>query len=295
MPISLQARMTRTAISPLLATSTFENTFYRCTMSSSDARSAKFVERFGQIRHVDHTTSTNADLVAAARSGAPEQFLHSDFQSQGKGRLGRTWQAPPRSSVLMSALVRPALDPSLVPWLGAAMGVATVKVVSNAGAANATLKWPNDVVVESPVGELGYLKLAGVLSELVSVNPTAVVVGVGCNIDFGSNVPVEIAQRSTSLAQLGVDTAEHTIEQVAQRIAERFVDHLDQLERSGPANIRSLMQQCCSTIGRRVRVELGDGRFVEGTASGIADNMALRVDAHGESHVFNAGDIVHLR
>ena len=62
-----------------------------------------------QVDHVAETGSTNADLAAAARTGTaePGAVLVTDYQSAGRGRLGRTWTAPPGTSIAMSVLVRP--------------------------------------------------------------------------------------------------------------------------------------------------------------------------------------------
>src|SRR6187431_889363 len=101
--------MTRTAISPRLAMSTFENTFYLSSVSFHRAKSALVGTRFSDLRSVVETGSTNADMrtmlasagLAGVHSPSPIVLL-ADHQTAGRGRLDRTWQAPPGSSVLMS-------------------------------------------------------------------------------------------------------------------------------------------------------------------------------------------------
>src|SRR5215207_2696267 len=73
-----------------------------------------------RVDHVSDTGSTNADLAAAARAGTaePGTVLVADYQSAGRGRLGRTWTAPPGSSIAMSVLVRPdGVVPERWTWL----------------------------------------------------------------------------------------------------------------------------------------------------------------------------------
>src|SRR5690349_17796857 len=101
--------MTRTAISPRLAMSTFENTFYLSSVSFHRAKSALLGTRFGDLRSVAETGSTNADMRTLLGSaglsgvGSPSPVvLVADHQTAGRGRLDRTWQAPPGASVLMS-------------------------------------------------------------------------------------------------------------------------------------------------------------------------------------------------
>src|SRR6266545_6976571 len=61
-----------------------------------------------EIRVLSETGSTNADLVAAAESGAPEGTVRiAEAQTAGRGRLGRAWLAPPRSGLTFSVLLRP--------------------------------------------------------------------------------------------------------------------------------------------------------------------------------------------
>ena len=85
-------------------------------MDVSRATSALGGSRFSRIQWVPETGSTNADLLAAARTGAPEQVLGADHQTAGRGRLGRSWVAPPGASILCSVLVRPDAegDPHVV-------------------------------------------------------------------------------------------------------------------------------------------------------------------------------------
>src|SRR3954470_13710961 len=102
MPSSRQARMTRTAISPRLAIKTLPNTARMFTCVPGDAaKRALAGTRFAHVQWVAETGSTNADLVALARAGAPEgTVLVADHQTAGRGRADRTWTAPSGSSLL---------------------------------------------------------------------------------------------------------------------------------------------------------------------------------------------------
>src|SRR5689334_21196710 len=108
-------------------------------------------------RYVDVTGSTNADLLALAAAGAPAwSVLVAGHQESGRGRLGRTWVEPPGSSLLVSVLLRPDLEPERLPMLTLAAGVAIVEALADGAGVTATCRWPNDVMV-------GQRKLAGVL------------------------------------------------------------------------------------------------------------------------------------
>ena len=108
-------------------------------------------------------TSTN-DLAARASASSANDGLVilAEEQTAGRGRRGRAWCTPPRSSILMSVLLFPPPyldDPA---WLTAMGAVAVAEVVETWTGCEARIKWPNDVRVEGR-------KVAGVLVERGSV------------------------------------------------------------------------------------------------------------------------------
>jgi BirA family biotin operon repressor/biotin-[acetyl-CoA-carboxylase] ligase len=120
--------------------------------------------------HLRLTDSTNSRAYELARAGAPHGTLVSaDQQSAGRGRHGRQWSAPPRSSVLISLVLRD--PPALLPLLAA---VAVCEVLGQ----DARIKWPNDVVLERSGG---LAKLAGILAEGRPQEGWAVL-GIGLNV-----------------------------------------------------------------------------------------------------------------
>src|SRR3712207_20538 len=83
-----------------------------------------------RVDWVAETGSTNDDLVPAARRGAPDgSVLVADLQTSGRGRRGRTWEAPARSSLLVSILLRPELEPDDLHLLTTAVGVAAAEAI----------------------------------------------------------------------------------------------------------------------------------------------------------------------
>ncbi|WP_455550891.1 biotin--[acetyl-CoA-carboxylase] ligase [Dietzia aerolata] len=134
---------------------------------------------------VEEIGSTNAELLARAADGAPDRsVLLAEYQATGRGRLGRVWTAPPRTQVAVSVLLRPgAVTPTLFGWLPLVTGLAVRDGLRAAAGVEATLKWPNDVLVSGR-------KLSGILAEMTTVPAAgdfqvrlpAVVVGVGINV-----------------------------------------------------------------------------------------------------------------
>ena len=230
--------------------------------------------RFAGVRWVAQVSSTNDEVAALARAGAPEgAAIVADWQSAGRGRRGRAWDAPPGSSLLVSVLLRPPEGSAHLALMAA--GLAAVEACRVAAGVEAALKWPNDVVV--PDGKLG-----GILSE---AHGGGVVVGLGLNVDWGDE---PLPEGGVSLAGLAGRRVERPISR-----GEVLVPYLVALDRrcdQAQETVVGDWQSACTTIGREVRVELPD-RTLEGVATGVTDDGRLIVDGVTVS----AGDVVHLR
>jgi len=232
------------------------------------------------VRHVAKTESTNADLAAAARDGAPEgTVIVADHQTAGRGRLDRTWEAPPGSGLVMSALVRPdQLDPASWPWIPLMTGVAVADAVREAGL-EPSLKWPNDV-------ESGGRKLAGILVERVETpDGPAAVIGIGLNVAMTSDqLPVPTA---TSLSLEGsAATRDDVLADVLSGLAARY-----ELLLSDTEALRAAYVSACGTVGMNVSVSLPDGSTLTGPATDVDTHGRLIVDGRPVT----AGDVIHVR
>lgn len=249
---------------------------------------ADLAERLGRpwvaLDVVPETGSTNADLAAAARAGAPGgTVLVAGHQVQGRGRLDRTWTAPPGASLAISVLLRP---PAEVPasrwtWLPLVAGLAVTDALAGLGV-TAELKWPNDVLI-------GGGKVCGILAERVAdASGDAVVIGMGINTRLAADeLPVPTAT-SLRLAGAEVDDVE-VVSAVLTALGSWYLRWLDG-EDLGPA-----LASRCGTIGREVRVELPAAAPVTGLAVGIDADGRLLVRTADGVRPFSAGDVVHLR
>jgi BirA family transcriptional regulator, biotin operon repressor / biotin---[acetyl-CoA-carboxylase] ligase len=266
-------------------------------MRGDRARSALAGTRFADLRWVAETGSTNRDLLDLASSGAPDGVvLVADHQTAGRGRLDRTWVAPAGASLLMSVLLRPAVEPADTPLLTVAMALAIVDAVTECNGL-VLLKWPNDVVVDGdPVR-----KLAGVLAESVvdRRGSLAVVVGAGVNLNWPDPLPDELEALAGSATALNREFGAR-IDQVdllvsVLRSLERRWGAVESGGREGRNALVAAARAASATIGRRVRADLGH-RSVEGTATDLDERGDLVVvDDAGDGHVVVAGDVVHLR
>jgi BirA family biotin operon repressor/biotin-[acetyl-CoA-carboxylase] ligase len=242
--------------------------------------------RFGPVRWFDEIDSTNRYAVAEVLAGAPAGLvIVADVQQAGRGRLGRTWQAPPGSSLLVSVLVEADTVTDLRPLVTPAAALAAADALRSLAGIDARLKWPNDLVV-------GDRKLAGLLAEVVGSRPT-VVVGMGCNVSWPS-FPDDLADIATScnlLSDRPVDRADLLVEWLT-----RYDVLLTQLETAaGRAALRDGYADRSATLGRRVRVEMSRRAF-EGVATGVLEDGTLEVTRDdGVREAVAAGDVIHLR
>jgi BirA family biotin operon repressor/biotin-[acetyl-CoA-carboxylase] ligase len=239
-----------------------------------------------QIDVVEDTPSTNADVAAVAAAGQPEGLvIAAEHQSSGRGRLGRTWTTPPRSAVLMSALLRPtSVDAARWPWLGLLVPLAVAAAVRQVAEVPAQVKWPNDVLVEDR-------KLAGILLE--RIEGPAVVVGMGLNVTLRSDEKPHEAATSLALEHAVTTDRATVMAAVLRELAARYQSWVD--ADGDPAVVLPEYRELSATLGRAVRVELPDGTFLEGTARDLADDGRLIVDTAEGPRPLAAGDVTHLR
>jgi len=262
------------------------------------ARSALRGTRFHDVRWVAETGSTNRDLLELARGGAADGVvLVADHQTAGRGRLDRSWVAPPDASLLMSVLLRPRIDPADAPLLTVAMALA-VAATPAAREVSARVKWPNDVVVDGEPPR----KLAGILAESLVDGSSddrgglAVVVGVGVNVDWPTPLPPELDELSTTATALNLETGTKVDrEELLVEVLRGLERRCDDLESGDAAGLVRAAREASATLGRRVRADLGASR-VEGIAVDLDDRGDLVVeDDVGQRHVVVAGDVIHLR
>ena len=268
-------------------------------------RAALAGSRFSDARIVDSIDSTNRALLAWAIAGhddagttvADGAVLIARSQTAGRGRLGRAWIAPPDSALLMTVLVDPMATPiDRWPLLSFAMGVAVVECATALGV-DASLKWPNDVVVDDATAPFGYRKLGGILAEShVGQRQRFVVIGIGINLirpahldpALGPDAVPTWLEDHAALGSREAFTAE-VLMAFGSAVSTLMLD---------PSGFVDRYRTVCSTLGRIIEADLG-GRRVVGTAVDVDPSGHLIVDvtsaAGTERHVLSAGDVVHLR
>jgi BirA family biotin operon repressor/biotin-[acetyl-CoA-carboxylase] ligase len=236
-----------------------------------------------QVEVVEEAGSTNALVAERAGADGPEGLvILAEHQTAGRGRLDRTWETPARSALTFSVLLRPVVPVASWPWLPLLTGYEVSKALRAAGF-DATVKWPNDVLI-------GGRKVAGILVERVETpSGPAAVVGVGLNVGMTADeLPVPEA---TSLAVEG-EAPDRTelLGLLLDTLWEGYVVWQEGGE-AATTHLAASYAAACSTIGRTVRVEQPSGEALTGTATGIDASGRLVVDGTAVS----AGDVIHVR
>jgi len=126
--------------------------------------------------------------------GAPEgAVVVTDEQTEGRGRLGRSWHAPTGTSLLFSIVLEPPVSAERLPELSLVAGAAVAEAIETETGLATQVKHPNDVLV-------GGRKVAGILAEAVDGR---VVLGVGVNLSQTADQLPDVTP-ATSLALEGV-------------------------------------------------------------------------------------------
>lgn len=253
------------------------------------------LERFGAI------PSTQPVVRQWLDEGTAEVAVATaDEQTSGRGRQGRTWNAPPGTALLVSAGFRP-LDLELRhAWrLAATAALAMLDAAEDvAGLRDGSiwLKWPNDLVADAEDGRL--VKLAGVLGESAPTRDgqrvETAVIGIGINADWpAAAFPPEIRDSMTSLRELSggrpIDR-DTLLDAWLSRLEPRYealkAGHFD----AGAWSIRQ------RTTGSTVEVDMGTSR-ITGAAVGVdPESGALLVrGTDGATARIGSGEVVRCR
>ena len=145
--------------------------------------------RFGHVyRYAEITGSTQRMLADDETEGA---IAVAEEQTGGRGRLGRTWEAPAGTSVLVSILLLPDVEAPRLPELSLVAGGAVAEAIAEVTGLEPAIKFPNDVLV-------GGRKVAGILAES---SEGRVVLGIGVNANQTlEQLPEDVQTQPTSLS-----------------------------------------------------------------------------------------------
>lgn len=235
--------------------------------------------------HLAETGSTNADAMRFALAGeALPLWVSAERQTSGRGRSGRTWDAPPGN--LQASLAFSSLAPlHCAGELSLVAGIALIDTVTACqrqdNGVRVRLKWPNDLLI-------GPAKAGGILVETTTARGApgfVAVIGFGLNI---VNAPEAIGQAATSLA---AEKIAGDAESVLNRLADQCADWIARWDEGrGFEAIRHAWMARAGVLGEAITVNTTAGA-VAGTYQGLAESGALLAEIDGRVRTITYGDV----
>ena len=240
-----------------------------------------------QIQIYDRIGSTNDLALQCGTDGAQEgTLILAESQTQGRGRHGRKWLAPPGSSILASVILRHRLRADQVGLPNLVGGIAIATAINELTDLSAQIKWPNDVLIQGK-------KVSGILTELEydRRRQPFFVMGFGVNVNTTrADLPEELRASATSLRL----ESKRKISRVAllQAILHRLEANYLHLTHGRTDPIIATANRLLYRFGDWIEIKTTDGIF-RGQAEAIdQDGGLLLRDMNGKRQKFLAGAVL---
>lgn len=223
------------------------------------------------VTYYETCSTTQTIAHDDAQNGAPDgTLIIAEEQIAGKGRLARPWSSVARKGIWMSLIIRPSLMPQQAPQMTLVAAVAIVRAIEEVVKIEATIKWPNDIMIKGK-------KITGILTELQS-DPDrvkAIIIGIGMNINHDKDdFPEEIQPIATSLKLESGETIDRS------RLISEILGFLElythMYEKHGFGPIKLLWEGYSNTAGKRIKAVMLN-ETIEGVALGISEDGLLEV------------------
>lgn len=245
------------------------------------------VEPLYTLEWLPETGSTNSEALRRAHEGAPDwTVIAADRQTAGRGRLARAWHSPPGSGLYCTVIVRPRIAPAELSFITLAAGVAVCLAIESACDLKATIKWPNDILIDGR-------KVAGILTEsdLTRGNTPTVLIGIGINVTHAeSDFPPDVLARATSLFLASGSLFSR--KEILAAIIPQLKKMITGLEEGRKAEVLACWRERDALLGKSLTwVTVGD-KAISGQALGIDELGLYHIrDAAGMTHQVLSGDL----
>ena len=239
---------------------------------------ASQLSQYWRVSVVDLTTSTQIDLADLANAGLATKgdVIAAEFQSGGRGRLDRKFEAPAGSALLFSFYITPKRSRSHWGFLSHLAALCMSEIISNDLNIAVSLKWPNDILIADK-------KVCGLIAQATA---DGIVIGIGLNVGMTlAEIPVATA---TSLAIAESDQLDRN--QILIQFLERF--SLRFLDWDAGRDFIDEYSKVSATLGCDVQIEVAGRENRIGFAQSITASGALIL---ADGFEVNVGDVVHLR
>lgn len=231
---------------------------------------------------LESVDSTNAYL--RRESDLPHgTVVISDAQSDGRGRLGRSFVSAAGKGVYMSVLLRPDKMPRDVSTLTPNVAVAVCRAINTVCGVTPEIKWVNDLLI-------GGKKICGILCESVfeAGKPCRLIVGIGINVlTEAEDFPEELRETAGSILS---ETGKRT---ERGRLTVEIVKELELMYERWLSDERIYLEdyrRLCTVIGKKVRVISPDGEETA-FAESLSDDFGLTVVNENGRRTLRSGEI----
>ncbi len=234
--------------------------------------------------------STNAEALRQLQALADTQrcvpsALIARYQSAGRGRRGRVWSSESNAGLYLTLVRGFDLEANALQGMSLVVGLAVQAALTELGAENVRLKWPNDVLVEGK-------KLGGILLELRRTVESQVVIGIGINLQLGSEQAKTLDRPVTDL--LEIMTAPPSAQRLAAALLNQLGYFISEFEQSGFKPFIARWSEVDYYAGAAVVLCQGE-RQTQGICMGIDDSGALllevEIDGQSEIRRFEGGEM----
>ena len=239
-----------------------------------------FPERQNHIHCHAELPSTMDTAIGLAREGCPANtVVVADIQGKGRGRLQRQWSSG-KGGLYFTVIIRPDIPIMHASLFNLAAAVDMTQVLRDRLGLQASVKWPNDILVEGK-------KLCGILSQMESEGGSisSMAIGIGLNVN---NAPPADVPNATSIATILGRRVART--EILAAFLDRFEERVEDFDAS---RLIDQWRQINCTIGKKVSIATVNDTFT-GTAVGIDAHGGLILErADGSRHTVVHGDCFH--
>ena len=234
----------------------------------------------------DEVTSTN-DIARELVANNIEEgtFVLANFQTKGRGRQNRSWEAPKNSSIFISIVLKPNSEKNLG-WIPLLVGLALLKALEAETKKDIKIKWPNDLVLVENNQEF---KFAGILVERTN---EYVIAGVGINFDQEKEeLPVSNASSLKQILQSSM-AKESVIAAFLTELSARWLEENNASTWPTPSLVRDYKTNCI-TLNKKITAQLPGGEVINAEVVDISQTGELVVKTDDGTRSLSSADI-HL-
>lgn len=234
----------------------------------------------------DEVTSTNDIARELVSSNIAEgTFVLANFQTNGRGRQNRNWEAPKNSSIFISIVLKPNSEKNLG-WIPLLIGLSIHKALEAETRKNIKIKWPNDLVLVENNQEF---KFAGILIERIN---NQVIAGIGINFDQAKEeLPVSNASSLKEILQSPI-SKEAVIAAFLTELSARWLEENNASTWPTPSLVRDYKTNCI-TLNKEIEAQLPGGEVINALAVDISQTGELVVKTDDGTRSLSSADI-HL-